>query len=382
MRLTEDKQWREWMDRGRLIERRAAGLDRTVVFYPYPEAEDQGKVDVEFRIQIQSLAGKELSIQQVRVQADNSDVLYIEDWSKVFQREDVVSEAKAGERKWSFRTKLDASAGVTFGNALYGRYTDDLPLPQLTYPLNLRGWYAIFLRSVAHGGAMRLRLTGDERTDTLGSRHPGEEVFWRWGRMDRQQLVLKQPHYYTGYSLGHIDYLRLVPLAEEQMRQLEKEFDGKHDKLVAGYFEPYSWAFVDNVQETLQHREPLTSFADAGIKIVDIQLGRFGSQMNYETQVADQLLSSTTGDPIEGVVPTTPNVGKMQQFTNMLDAELRYARELRMIPHANFGATNCYPGTPMEGQIAKQHPEWVRNGWALRYEVPEVQQHILSLYRE
>jgi len=391
LRLSDDNQWHEWLEQGRVIERRAAGLKRTVVFNPYPEAQAEGsrltggvngKVDIEFRVEIQTLEGETLSTQQARVQTDNSDVIYIEDWSKVMQQEAVVSGGGSGERKWSFRTGQDASAGVTFGNALYGKYTDDIPLPQLTYPLNLRGYYAIFFRNVGRAGSMRLRLSGDEWYDQLSCRHPGAEVFWRWARLDHQHLVLKQPHTYTGYAFGHIDYLRLVPLTDEQVRQLENQFTPPPDKIVAGYFEPYSWAFVEDVQETLQHRQPLAAFAQARVRIVDIQIGRFGAKKVYETRVADQLLASTIGDPIGGVVPKTSNVGRMQQFTNTLTAELRYARELGMKAHANFGATNCYPGTPLQGDISREHPEWTRNGWALRWELPQVQEHILRLYRE
>jgi hypothetical protein len=87
-------------------------------------------------------------------------------------------------------------------------------------------------------------------------------------------------------------------------------------------------------------------------------------------------------------VPQTDNVGRMQQFTNTLDAELRYARELDMIPHANFGATNCYPGTPLQSDFSKEHPDWMRRdptglrGSALRYEMPQVRDYALNLYRE
>lgn len=376
LRLTDDKQWNGWM-KGRLLERRAAGLNRTVIFNPYPEAQQEGKVDVDFRVQVQTPDGKVLSTEQTRVQADNSDVVYIEDWSHVMQRDAVASEVKPGERKWHWRTNVE---GATFGNALFGKYTDDIPLPPLTYPLNLRGWYAVFVCTLPRYG-IRLRLTGDERGDVLSSPRPSEEVLWRWCRMDRQHLVLKQSHAYTGYTTGHIDYVKLVPLPEEQVKRLEGEF-GKADKLIAGYFEPYSWAFHEDVQETLQHREPLTAFAEARIDLIDIQIGRLGDKVVYESRLTDPLVGTTFGDPIGNVrVPTTQNVGKMQQFTNTLQTELRFARELGMTPHANFGGTNCYPGTPLESDFSKQHPEW-RRGHALRYEVPEVRQYVLSLYRE
>ncbi len=380
LRLVRDEEWREWVFYGRIRERRANGLKRTVVFNPYPEAQNNGKVAVDFRIKIQTHDGKVLSEQQCQLQADNSDVVYIEDWSQVMQKDAIaLGKVEANERKWAWRTDIENSV-ATFGNALVGeKWRDDLPLPQLTYPLNLHGWYAIFV-CTPKGYGIRMRLSADERTDIVWSPRPFQEVFWRWCRMDRQHLVLKQPHTYHGYVTGQIDYVKFVPLSDEQVRALENQFGGP-DKIVAGYFEPYSWAFFEDVQESLQHREPLVAYDDAGVSIVDIQIGRFGAKVVYESRIADQLIYETLGDPIAGIVPKTGNVGKMQQFTNTLQTELRYARELGLKAHANFGATNCYPGTPLQGEFSKKHPEWM-HGAVLRYEVPEVQQFILSLIRE
>lgn len=380
--LLQPDDWKPWVQEGRIAERRAAGLARTVVFNPYPEAQVEGRVDVDFRVQIRTPDGTPLASHQTRVQADNSDVVYIEDWSRVLQRDRVVPEAQANRRTWIWRTGLDAKAGVTLGNGLYGQSEPDIPLPQLTYPLNLRGEYAVFACTNPSWGGIRMRLSGDERTDSLGSRRPGEEVFWQWRRMDRQHLVLKQGHTYTGYANAHIDYVKLVPLSKDVYGRLESQFGGTPDKLIIGYWEPYSWAFCENVQETLQHREPLVAFAEARIGIVDTQIGRFGCKAVYETRLTDPLLHGTIGDPIGNVTqPKTDNVGRMQQYTNTLDATLRYCRDLGMVTHANFGAGNCYIGTPLQGDISKKHPDWVR-GHALRFEVPQVRQYALSLYRE
>jgi hypothetical protein len=227
-----------------------------------------------------------------------------------------------------------------------------------------------------------MRLTGDEYTDQPISRMPGEEVLWRWARMDRQHLVLGQGHAYTGWTTGHMDYVRLVPLTPQQVRALDAPFGAKADRLVGAYFEPYSWAFSENVQMPLQHREPLAAFADARVGFVDSQLGRFGDKVVYESRLTDPLYHSTYGDPIGDVAePTTDNVGRMQQFTNTLQAELRYARDLGVPVHANFGASACYVGTPLQGDITKQHPDW-RRGDAMRFELPEVRAWVLGLYRE
>lgn len=376
--MATGEQWKQWHAEGRIVERRAAGLHRTVVFNPYPDALVDGRVNVDFRIELRGPNDEALGEAQTTIESDHRDVRYIEDWSHVIQRELVSTEAKP----WTYRADYPDDDGVSLGNALEGFLGHEQELPPLTYPLDLKGHYAIFLCTNPAKGAIRLRLSGDEWAEQLGSRYPREEVLWRWARMDRQHLVLRQTHNYTGWQRAHVDYVKLAPLTDAQVSELEARFGGAPDRLVAGYWEPYSWAFWDNVTETTQHRGPLTAFAEARMNIVDTQIGRFGMKSVFETRATDQLLRSTIGDPIGDVVqPKTDNVGRMQQFTNTLDATIRYCRDLDLVPHANFGATNCYPGTPLQGDFSIQHPDWVR-GHALKYEVPEVRAYILALYRE
>lgn len=372
------EQWNQWHSEGHIVERRAAGLNRTIVFNPYPDAVVDGQVQVDFRVELRGADDAVIGSVQSRITADMRDVVYIEDWSKVIQSDSVAAEGKA----WSYLSDYAAADGMSRNDALHGYIDAEHELPALMYPLDLKGHYAIYLCTNPSKGAIRLRLSGDERAEQLGSRFPREEVLWRWTRMNRQHLVLRQTHNYTGWQHAHIDYVKLVPLTDTQVLELETRFGGAPDRLIAGYWEPYSWAFTENVTETLQHREPLSAFAEARVKIVDTQIGRFGMKSVYETRLTDQLLYSTIGDPIGDVVqPKTDNVGKMQHFTNTLDATIRYSRDLMLMPHANFGATNCYPGTPLQGDFSLQHPDWVR-GHALRYEVPEVRAYILSLFRE
>ncbi|HOK10263.1 MAG TPA: hypothetical protein PLJ10_11465 [Candidatus Hydrogenedens sp.] len=380
LRLVRDEEWQEWTFQGRIKELCAGGLKRTVVFNPYPEAQIDGKVSIDFRIEIQSPDGKILNTQQGQIQADNSDIVYIEDWSQALQKDLVTTdEPKENDRKWFLKTDSDPTT-ATFGNILIAKkWRDDISIPQLTYPLNLHGWYAVFV-CTPKDYSIRLRFTGDERSDVLNSPKPFQETLWRWCPLDRQHLIIKQNHYYTGYTESRMDYIKLVPLSSEQVQILENQF-GTPDKIIAGYFEPYSWAFFEDIQETLQHREPISAYKEARINIVDIQVGRFGMKVVYESRLTDQLLYNTIGDPIGGVIPHTNNVGKMQQMTNTLQTELQYAHELGLTAHANFGATNCYPGTPLQSDITKQHPDWMTGG-LLRYDIPEVRQYILSLLKE
>ena len=116
--------------------------------------------------------------------------------------------------------------------------------------------------------------------------------------------------------------------------------------------------------------------------LVDTQVARFGAKAEYETRVSDQLIYNTQGDPLsDGSIPKTDNVGRMQQYTNTLEASLQYGRELGLNVHANFGASACYPDSPLQGDFSRNHPEWMR-GAQLRFEVPEVRAYALRMIRE
>ncbi len=374
--LTTPEQWEKWMD-GIVLEHRAAGLERTLLFNPYPEAQSEdGRVDIDFRVRLETPGGRMLGEHIARIEADNSDVVYLHDWSCVLQKQAVTTGDSPG--RWRLEQGLPSAAPpyATAGRRLFGPGGQDLP--QLTYPLNLKGMYAVFVYAF---GNVRLRFSGEERCDRLGSTQPFREELWQWRRMDHQHLVIRQNYDFTGPAESALDYVKLVPITPESVARLEARF-GKPDRFVAAYWEPYSHAFADNVQDACWHRRRLSAYKEAAVSLVDTQLGRFGMKMVFESRIADQLLYQTIGDPIGSIRrPETSNVGRMQQYTNTLESTLKFGGELGLKVHANFGAGNCYPGSPLQGDFSRKHPEWMR-GAALRFEVPEVREFALALYRE
>lgn len=360
----------EWQS-GRVTERRAAGLRRTVIFDPYPEALIAGLVDIDFRISIQRPSGTTLSLQSIRLKADNTDVVYLTDWSNVFQKDLISTTSTDG--KWLL--SKDASGG----NRLSCKET--IPVAALSYPLDLKGQYSVFVSTDPNVGPAMLRFSGDERTERVSSSSTEKEVLWRRARMDRQHLVIKQRHYFTGYTASSLNYVKFVPLSKKDENGIRAIFAGKHDKFVGAYFEPYSWAFYAPVTENYQHREPISAYAEAGVDLIAIPGGRFGMKSVYESRTVEQLLYSTEGDPIDGKVPVTDNVGRMQQYTNMFESEIKYAREMGLNVSGQFGATACYVDSPLESDFSKQHPKWRRND-SLLLSVPEVRDYMLKSFRE
>ena len=375
--------WNEEMDRGMIREYRAAGLKRTLIWMPYPEFEIKGMVAAVFRITLK--AGRRvLGIGETKVTADNSDVVYLNDWGDVLQKDFVTASPKPGEARWWVHSGIGGPQTPILGDLL-DVFEKNRILPKLTSRLNLRGPYAIFVSVPDSLSAVELGLSGDERMQLFFSRKYRQEVFWKCARMDFQNLVIRQPwrtvYEYEDLYRARLDCVKLVPASGELLTAPGSGAAGLRDKAVIGYYEPYSWAFFENVQSNGQIREPLLAFQEAGVDIVDIQIGRLGAKPAFESRNEEPLFWNTAGDPVRGRVPETGNVGRMQQYTNMLQSGLRYAHDFGMRAFANFGAGNSYPGTPLQGDFAAVHPDW-HSGAQLRYDIPQVREHMLRFYEE
>ncbi|HET7214107.1 MAG TPA: hypothetical protein VFL79_10995 [Terriglobia bacterium] len=399
LNLVQKQEWENGILRGSVVERRAAGLRRTVVWNPFRLV--TGIASVDFRI---TLLDGERAIAQdtMPISLDNSDVVILHDWSKVMQRQLVSENPQPGSAVWWLKTGQAGDYAPTEGTSLEVK-EKGIELPQLTYPLDLKGYYAIFVVLPAKLGCIELRLSGDERSQMFSGEsvgngcyleinslpafvRAGHESFWRWADMTRQHLVIEQPYktvsLYEESFRAHLDSVRLVPLTPELVAQLNKTWSAEGQKrTVIGYYEPGSWAFQEKVESNLDHWKPLLAFAEARFSVVDINLGRGGSVLNYESRVDSQLLGAVHGDPSHGKVPHSSAAALMQEYTNTFATELKYARQLGMKPAANFGATSCYVGSDLESNFSKEHPEW-RSGDELRYDVPEVRRFMSALFEE
>ncbi len=368
--LIPDDEWNTAIVQGRFTENLAAGLRRTLVWNPLDYATRRGCAMLRITLRDRE---RVIGVQEAAVNLDNSDVVLIRDWKQVVQSNRVSETPGDGQAVWWLAGGLRVKQ-------------KGVPLPQLTVPLNLRGPYAVFVSMPAVLSGVELRLTGDDYCDYFESLGRRRERFWRWTDLSRQHLVIRQPYRtirdYEDHYRAALDAVRMVPLTPALVGQLEAKWGrGKERRLVGGYTEPYSWSFYESVEANAQHWETVKPFADAGVDLLDIQVTRGGSKAAHESRVDEQLLGETYGDPERGAVPTTGNVGRMVQYTNPLGAELRFARLLGMLPFANVGATRCYAGTLLEGEISRKHPEW-RIKDQLNYEIPEVRQHVVRVVEE
>ena len=392
--LVPHADWAVGVRKGAFVEYGCSGLTRTAIWNPFPKFAQQSSAILKIEL---SADGSLLAAAETVVGLNNDDVVLLDDWSRVLQTKYVSADPCPREAVWWWRTGQLGEDAPLDGTSLEAK-EKNIELPQLTYPLDLRGPYALFVSLPPKLCGMELRLSGDERTEDFGYashvapdttdpaiRHGGE-AFWKWCDMDWQNLVIRQP-YRTVYEYeddfhAALDMVRLVPLSQQEVQHLEDEWRADAQRrLVIGYQEPYGWSFTQKIETNLQHREPILAFSEARVDMLDIQFMRGGSCSVAETRVGTQLVVETHGDPVRGEVPHTDNVGRMVQYTNAFESQFKYARQLGIEPRANMGATNCYVGSNFESEFSKQHPDW-NEGSALLYEIPEVREYILSLFEE
>ncbi len=263
----------------------------------------------------------------------------------------------------------------------------DGPLEPLCIRPKLKGYYAVYVSVPENPSSLaQVRISSDLYSQRFVSLD-GRDRLWRIVKMDGEHLIVSQPASTLGgvndANRARIRAIRFVPISEASVAEQLRLQALPRNKLVFAYYEPYSWAFHEWVDRNAMLLEPIAAYADAKVDLVSMQLGRLGARPVYPSQVDEPLLGPTHGDPSPGGEPPTSNsVGRLVRLTSPWPGSLRFANSFGLKLAANFGAGIAYPNSALESDWAKAHPEWVRDHLYPRYEIPEVRQHFLSLWRE
>lgn len=252
---------------------------------------------------------------------------------------------------------------------------------------NLSGYYAIYLQVPRTGyGEIEVRLTDDDFTQRF-SGFDGHEYFWKMAKMDDTHLVIQQP-YRTLYNVGdqliaRLRYVKLVKVSATEYKQYALNQTEKRDKIVAGYFEPYSWAFRDFVSTNNNFVAALAAYKDAGVDIVDVQAGRGGARPLFPTGLEEPLLGETMGDAAPGskASPSSLGTGRMVRLTDITHAVTLAGKAFDIATSINFGAANNYHGGVQEGLFSKNNPDCFRDTHFLNYSMSKARAALLVLYR-
>lgn len=252
---------------------------------------------------------------------------------------------------------------------------------------NLSGYYAIYLQVPKKGyGEIELRLTDDDFAQRF-SGFDGYEYFWKMAKLNDTHLVIQQP-YRTLYKVGdqliaRLRYVKLVKVSEDEYKQYALNQTEKRDKIVAGYFEPYSWAFREFVPSNTKFFEALAAYKFAGVDIVDAQAGRGGARPLFPTNLEEPLLGETKGDAAPGsnASPSSLGTGRMVRLADITHAVTLAGKAFNINTSINFGAANNYHNGPQEGIFSKNNPDCFRDTHYLNFSMSKARAALLVLYR-
>ncbi len=344
----ERKAWRN----GEVTERSAAGKSRELIWFPYTHLPGVGSQKVEFRLEMLSDRNERIAETTFAIALENEGVKVI---------------AKTATMPPSSENERAAKAFVTGPD--------------------VEGAYAIFL---GEGSKAWVGIGTQPMVRVVSGPPPGSEIDLGVHHLKPDGLAFLPVPTGTGTAGRVLNSIRLVPV-KEAPKEAKTTPVGER-KILAGYFEPYSWAFWRLVESPSDYVHPVRVYQANGFTLMDTQLGRFGSRILYESKAAaaDRFLErETVGDQggKEGKRSRSFKVWSMVDKTAPLRDLLAAADSTgeggKMTVFANFGVTNCYPGMGLESDFAKKHPELRRkNGNFLTFAEPKVQEYMLSLYRE
>ncbi len=371
----------EELSTGKVTELLAAGRVRTLVWQTYPDlpADFSGKIHI--KLSICDLAGKKLAQASLMQNLNLKDLIILNDFTKLRPASNI-SDEKNSSPGWHYIKSFNKRVPGHL-EAIEGKNKID----SVIFRPELKGYYALFVSVPAKPvSSIQLRLSSDfygQRFDGCD----GREYFWKVAQMDNEHIVIMQPAWTTkkvnDAFRARLRYLKLVKLTKQQYDDFNQQKNYRRDKKTVGFFEPYSWAFHEKVDNNEQFMQAVAAFKEARIDYIDMQLGRLGARPIYPSTVEPPLLGKTHGDGAPGgKSPISTTVARLPLFTNPTKGLIAASRAMQIASGIHFGAGINYAGSPAEGEFSKNHPEWCKEKYFLQYKFKEVRRHLLNLYEE
>ncbi len=255
------------------------------------------------------------------------------------------------------------------------KIVDSQPFAPAKIRPNLTGKYRIYFGIPSGEMCVWAKLSDDvvykpftiSRSRIEYSHKVKKEVFYREVVLTKDtEIALNMiPHGVRNSDLcpfGRLAYLKFVPVKTRQMT-INNNVKWKEKKL-AVYFEPFSWAYVYGLKTKPELTDILKEFKSIGVDEVHTQVMRFGSKSLHKSKIMEPPADVVPkGDDKRG----SPGPVEMRKSLDVLKETIDTCSSLGLFHYTNIGLTNCYPGTPGEDRISREHPEW-RTGNILRFD--------------
>lgn len=333
------------------------------------------------------------------------DAIVISDMSKVTPSSALSADIRR-KRQWKvleYETK----------DGLKGKCIASLPdtgAPDVTLPLNVKGWYAIYVGLGGMGrfafgqeSEARLKLTNDvtyQHRRYTGARDDIDEVFFKAADLTGQNLHIAQMRMKAKMDLRPdvnprhtvVMYVKLVPLTDAEVDWIKKDRQDPSKKKLIATLDAFSWIHQNFPTTKEEFLEDFEHYRDSDFGTLSWQIIG-GGLVNYRSKygtIPGELseVPARTGD---GYVTQSIKqfIERGEDHTKLAVAA---ARSMNKKVFIGFRA-QAFQATPafedyFTSKFYRDHPEYRaydRDGtpaMRLSYAVPEVREHIYNILRE
>ena len=316
-------------------------------------------------------------------------------------------------RRWRTLTyEIDSMSGTML---LAGPET---AAPTITYPLNLRGLYAVSVGVLpitsseeGHQLAVLLKRSGDETFTALtlppqsdGGPHHHEivEMFWRITDLTDHGLQIGQngARVAPGDNAGSFEcaparvaYFKLVPLTGGETRAFQSDVQQTDTKRLFAHNDAHGPHYQYRLTTPEDVRREIEPYRDTDFSRMYWEAGG-GDQTSYFSQIGGRY-TFDLGD--FGRRGDRLHVESWREFEGQeidpFDVALKHTHEIGLQFHASYRVAGFHYPPPLDhfntgSSFYKRHPEWRgvdrtgRQTPRMAYTFPEVRQFVISLLRE
>lgn len=281
---------------------------------------------------------------------------------------------------------------------------------EVTYPLSVRGWHAIYLGMYSERQQARVmvRLSGDPAFSTAMREQASyfmsriEDVFWKCANLTGQEIIFRQdcsPIVPAGQQYGNscakafIAYIKLVPLSEEEVRALQFDRSRSDTRRLFAHDDAWSFHYWFRPTTEADIRRQIEPYRHTDFVRLYWEAAQ-GDRCNYFTRIGRYPSDESIMDfPRSGDRLAAESFRQLREKgIDPLRVAAAAAREIGLEFHAAFRTEAFVFAPPGEewatGGFYDKHPElrcMGRDGSQaprISYAFPETQEFVISILKE
>lgn len=337
--------------------------------------------------------------------APTSRTIYLADLEKCYPQSRLSRDYEIG--RWRL---VEYESDTFAGTMLYAG--EEADAPEVTYPLHLRGWYAIsigmYQERYMGPAAVQVKLTNDPAFTVLSVEDEPvrilEDVFWKVADLTGQEITFKQLRGAMNKISATFDpdaciqakvaYIRLDPLSDDEVKTWQADCQRTDTRRLFAHNDagmPLIYMREGIPEEWYREIEP---YRDTDFSRMYWEAG-YGDLMTYPTRLARTM---TTFDGVHSFPRIVDRVvvensrRLRDKGVDPLKWALEHAHAIGLEFHASYRPAGFY-SPPFEDITNRdgfylRHPELravARDGGQaprLSYSYPETRRYVLSLLRE